>query len=108
MVATDIVAADEEGTSDAFVVIKCAGQTGQTKVRPATLNPRWYETIIMEVELPPFEGNSEVPAGLSLVVYDDDDYGSGNVKKAELIGRIWIEIQPNYHDFIGKFFSTIY
>jgi hypothetical protein len=97
--ATGLCAADEDGSADPYVIVRCAGQSTISHVKPTTLNPRWYETLVLDVELPPFEGDSEVPAGLSILVYDDDSGGKADPKHSDLIGRSWLEIEPTYSDY---------
>ena len=68
-VARDLPPADEEGTSDPFVVVRSAGETvkiiymglflwflkARTSVKTKTLNPGWFETVILDVSLPNLE-----------------------------------------------------
>jgi Ca2+-dependent lipid-binding protein len=53
--AKDLPPADSEGASDPFVAINCAGKKGKTTTRDMTLNPSWYETVALDVELPNLE-----------------------------------------------------
>lgn len=45
--------ADETGAADPFVIAKCMGKTAKSKTKFETLNPGFFETIQMEVTLPP-------------------------------------------------------
>jgi len=64
-----LMAADLNGKSDPYVVFKVQNQTAKSKVKPATLNPVWNETIMMNVP--------DISTGvLELNVYDEDSIGS--------------------------------
>jgi len=41
-----------------------------------------YETISLDIDLPPFDNN--IPSGMSLLLYDHDPDGT-----IDLIGRTW-------------------
>jgi Ca2+-dependent lipid-binding protein len=56
--ARDIPPADESGTSDSFVKIRCSGKTVYSSIKLKTLNPVWYETLVLEVELPDFDDDN--------------------------------------------------
>ena len=49
----DMPPADETGAADPFVIAKCMGKTAKSKTKFETLNPGFFETIQMEVSLPP-------------------------------------------------------
>ena len=53
--ARDLPPADETGSSDPYVKVQIEDKFGFTKIHPVTLNPQWFETIVLDVELPPFE-----------------------------------------------------
>lgn len=53
--ARDLPPADETGSSDPYVKIQIEDKFGYTKMQPATLNPQWFETVTLDVDLPPFE-----------------------------------------------------
>jgi Ca2+-dependent lipid-binding protein len=82
--------ADSTGTSDPFVKVRCGGQLAQSKTCQQTLNPGWYETLVMNIKLFPLEQPCVVPGGMFVMVFDDDGDG-----KASLIGRVWITLEPN-------------
>jgi len=89
----NIPPADATGTSDPVVKIRCAGQIVQSKVCTQTLNPGWYETLKMNVKLLPLGEETVVPAGMFVMVFDED---LDEDKKAtyDLIGRVWITLEP--------------
>ena len=59
-VGRDLPPADEGGVSDPFIIVRCAGNIIQSKVKQQTLNPGWYETLTMDVTLPEFEKDVEI------------------------------------------------
>jgi len=44
-------AADDEGTSDAYVTVRMAGQMAKTDTIWATCFPRWYQTLELNVSV---------------------------------------------------------
>jgi C2 domain/FerI (NUC094) domain len=83
--------ADETGAADPFVIVRCQGQRDFSSPKFETLNPGWFETLELEVSLPPL-GDKEYPRpGISLLVYDQDTSMFG--EKKDLLGRVWIDIE---------------
>lgn len=57
----DLPAADDTGLADPFVVIRCAGAKKQSEIKKETLNPGWFETIEMKVNIPK-SGSKKFPS----------------------------------------------
>eukprot|EP00698_Gefionella_okellyi_P008992 TRINITY_DN2257_c0_g1_i2.p1 TRINITY_DN2257_c0_g1~~TRINITY_DN2257_c0_g1_i2.p1 ORF type:complete len:1294 (-),score=282.18 TRINITY_DN2257_c0_g1_i2:252-4133(-) len=72
-------AADRTGTSDPYCIIRMGHVRVKSSIKKETLYPQWYETIMMEVELP--EQMSLAP-NVSVLVYDDNE-----VQKNVFLGR---------------------
>ena len=53
MQARNLPPADDDGTSDPYVVVMCCGQRKKTRIITNTLNPLYYETLTFDVELLP-------------------------------------------------------
>ena len=49
----DFPPADETGSSDPFVIARCMGKKTKTFTKRETLNPGFFETIGLIVDLPP-------------------------------------------------------
>jgi len=103
--------ADQEGASDPFVVVRAGGKSAKTSVKRQTLNPGWFETLTMDIKIPEF-GESEVPEGISLLVYDSDSHNDEDYDEKELLGRAWMRIENKkvkYHPKNGDApFDIIY
>ncbi|KAA6370110.1 MAG: hypothetical protein EZS28_034363, partial [Streblomastix strix] len=69
----NLPAADDEGTSDAYVVISYGGQKAKTKTIEKTLFPCWYETLTLNVDIP---DDGTIAAPLIVMIYDWDSVGS--------------------------------
>jgi len=110
-VARDLPPADQEGTSDPFIVVRAAGESRKTTVKRQTLNPGWYETLVMDVDIPSLK-DSEVPEGISLLVYDSDSHRDEDYDEKELLGRAWLRIQNQPREYYDKLtkqrYSMIY
>ena len=50
--AKDLPAADAQGSSDPFAVVRCGRAQAKTHVCHATTSPGWFKEMIMQVELP--------------------------------------------------------
>ena len=50
--AKDLPAADAQGSSDPFAVVRCGRAQAKTHVCHATTSPGWFKEILMQVELP--------------------------------------------------------
>ncbi|KAA6377571.1 MAG: hypothetical protein EZS28_026901, partial [Streblomastix strix] len=66
-------AADDEFTSDAYVVISYGGQKAKTKTIEKTLFPCWYETLTLDVDIP---DDGTIAAPIIIMIYDFDSVGS--------------------------------
>eukprot|EP00658_Telonema_sp_P-2_P049896 TRINITY_DN3797_c0_g1_i2.p1 TRINITY_DN3797_c0_g1~~TRINITY_DN3797_c0_g1_i2.p1 ORF type:complete len:847 (-),score=240.58 TRINITY_DN3797_c0_g1_i2:167-2707(-) len=91
----DLPAADEEGTSDAFCVVRMAGQKDQTRTIFETCFPRWYQTIELDVSLPT---NTELLPNVNVLLYDEDTFG------ADYLGRFAVEasmLSPKFKYELG-------
>jgi len=82
-------AADLSGASDPFVEIRCAGKKGQTPVKKNTLNPAWYSTVALSVNLPECR---QLASDIHVVVYDADMLGA-LIYSRELLGRFSLSIE---------------
>ena len=74
-VAKDLPPADETGTADPFVKIRCCGKTAYSSVRYRTLYPRWFEVMEMDISIPFFdesENIANINSGMSVMIYDTD------------------------------------
>eukprot|EP00004_Rigifila_ramosa_P003995 TRINITY_DN1437_c1_g3_i2.p1 TRINITY_DN1437_c1_g3~~TRINITY_DN1437_c1_g3_i2.p1 ORF type:complete len:1074 (-),score=257.30 TRINITY_DN1437_c1_g3_i2:75-3296(-) len=68
-----LVAADDDGSSDPYCVLKVNGKKVKTTVKEKTLYPVWYETLETMIELP--EPLTFAP-NIHVLVYDKDTFGS--------------------------------
>lgn len=84
--AKDVAPADESGASDPFIRIYCGKSKADSSIKHVTLNPGWFETITMDVQIP-----RGIPSGISASLYDHDDDDS-----IQLIGRTWIEFENEF------------
>ena len=50
--AKDLPAADAQGSSDPFAVVRCGRAQAKTHVCQATSNPGWFKEMLMQVDLP--------------------------------------------------------
>ncbi|GMF53162.1 unnamed protein product [Phytophthora fragariaefolia] len=63
--------ADFDGLLDPYVKVVCVGSEGQVSTRMSTRDPCFYETVVLDVELPQ---NEQFLPKVSLQVYDWDRY----------------------------------
>ncbi|KAE9343857.1 hypothetical protein PR003_g8752 [Phytophthora rubi] len=63
--------ADYDGLLDPYVKVVCVGSEGQVSTRMSTRDPCFYETVVLDVELPQ---NEQFLPKVSLQVYDWDRY----------------------------------
>ncbi|KAA6387445.1 MAG: hypothetical protein EZS28_017028 [Streblomastix strix] len=101
--ARNLPAADDEGTSDPYVVISYGGQKAKTKTIEKTLFPCWYETLTLDVDIP---DDATIAAPLIVMIYDWDSVGSD-----DFIGRIEVPFsqmtrqiapEPKWHElYVG-------
>jgi hypothetical protein len=64
-------ATDFDGLLDPYVKVVCVGSEGQVSTRMSTRDPCFYETVVLDVELPQ---NERFLPKVSLQVYDWDRY----------------------------------
>ena len=67
--ARDLQAADDNGLADPYVHVSLAGASDETQVIERTLQPIWYQTVSLWLELP---RDLSLAPKISLVVYDSD------------------------------------
>ena len=90
-------AGDKTGASDPFVVARCSGQMAKSKTKYETLNPSFFETLEMKVNLPKGLldgklGKDSLPKSvINIMVFDEDTDILKNKKKV-LLGRTLINI----------------
>jgi hypothetical protein len=53
--ARNLSAADSNGASDPYVVVRFAGQSVKTATRFSTTNPVWYQTLTLTADLLPLK-----------------------------------------------------
>lgn len=69
--AVNLIAADVNGKSDPFVVLKLGDRRLKTSTKMATLNPRWEERLLMSIEV----NEDNIPIHTLLVdVFDWDRF----------------------------------
>lgn len=84
----DLPAADDTGLADPFILLRCAGAKKQSKTKKETLNPGWFQTVEMKVNIPKI-GNKIFPKpSVSLLCYDEDSFG-----RRDLLGRSLMEME---------------
>jgi len=77
--ATNLAVADRNGLSDPYCVVRVGTSHGKTKVVQKNLNPKWNQTIVLDV----FEGAVE----LVLLVYDHDRFS-----RDEFLGEVVVPL----------------
>ena len=50
--AKDLPAADSQGSSDPYAVVRCGRNQAKTQVCKSTTSPGWFREVLMEVDLP--------------------------------------------------------
>lgn len=83
--ARDLTPADSNGLADPHISIYCCGKKGKTKRKEECLNPMWYETVCLDVEI----SDTIPPPDLHLVCRDTD---KGSMK-ATILGQISIPMK---------------
>ena len=87
-------AADLNGKSDPYVVVKCGGLEVKSRVCPKTLDPVWNETLDFKGTL-----NSFLSTGMLLRCFDkdwvtrDDPLGDAKLSLAELNSKVHHEYE---------------
>eukprot|EP00033_Pygsuia_biforma_P002484 GCRY01002754.1.p1 GENE.GCRY01002754.1~~GCRY01002754.1.p1 ORF type:complete len:1277 (-),score=458.89 GCRY01002754.1:265-4095(-) len=79
-----LLPADNNGLSDPFIKLRLGPKKAKTKVRNATLFPQWYETLVLNVELP---ANLNLAPKIIMQVFDKDTIG-GN----DFLGRAEVAV----------------
>lgn len=82
--ARRLAAMDLSGASDPFVECRCDGVSARTSIKANTLNPNWYETLDLTVEIPSL---LSMAPPIHCLVYDADMAG-GVMYAKELLGRL--------------------
>lgn len=78
--ARNLPAADSNGLSDPYALVRISGAQVKSAVIKETLNPTWYTTVVLEVDLPvPLQYAPDI----NLLIYDYD-VASGD----DLLGRM--------------------
>eukprot|EP00002_Diphylleia_rotans_P002830 TRINITY_DN1183_c0_g1_i3.p1 TRINITY_DN1183_c0_g1~~TRINITY_DN1183_c0_g1_i3.p1 ORF type:complete len:909 (-),score=187.42 TRINITY_DN1183_c0_g1_i3:335-3061(-) len=80
----DLVAMDDNGFSDPYVIVKIGGDQLRTPTRFKTLNPVWNATVETELMLPI---DPVYAPNLQVLVYDDD-----KLSKDDIIGRFHVSV----------------
>lgn len=65
--ARNLLAADADGTSDPYVVVRYGGSVERTRIRPNTTSPMWYQTLSLPVDLMPIQIAPKVCVWLSVL-----------------------------------------
>ena len=80
--AKDLPAADAQGSSDPFAVVRCGRTQAKTHVCHATTSPGWFKEMLMQVELP-LMPNPRRRRKRGGVGDDEDGSGSGSESESE-------------------------
>eukprot|EP00741_Cyanophora_paradoxa_P022431 tig00021489_g21657.t1 len=80
-------AADDNGASDPYCVVRINGKEGRTKRKDVTTDPNWYETVILKDVLLPED--LRFAQEIQCLVYDFDRLGSD-----EYLGRATFPVAP--------------
>ena len=83
--ARGLLAADDNGLSDPYCVVAFGSATKKTRVINCTLNPTWYETLTLNVELPADAADIALSPDINVMVYDKDVVG-----RDDFLGRVTI------------------
>ncbi len=102
----NLPATDNNGLADPYVIVRCCGKKLKFDKRPESLNPRWFETKIMNVQLP-------VPLPLAphiqVFVFDwdatskDDPMGRFSIPVTDALDMnpSSTEIRPRWYDLVS-------
>ncbi|KAG9295993.1 hypothetical protein G9A89_011845 [Geosiphon pyriformis] len=69
LAARDLAAADKDGSSDPYVVVRVGNQKYQTPVINKNLNPVWNTTFDIKL------GPEKIPGSVTITVWDEDRFG---------------------------------
>jgi hypothetical protein len=78
----NLPAGDEDALSDPYLIVTLGGARHKTKTQEHTIYPDWYETLVLDVELP-----EVFPPDIHLSVYDYD-----TVSSDEFLGRVTVPL----------------
>lgn len=73
--ARNLPPADDDGSADPYVVVRCCGQKRTTATIRNTLNPMWYTTVTFDLELLPLHLAPQVV----IQVWDWDRFSSNDL-----------------------------
>jgi Ca2+-dependent lipid-binding protein len=68
-VARDLPAGDEDALSDPYCLVNISHAKGKSKIREHTIFPDWFESVVLDVELPE---QLNLAPDIYLSVYDHD------------------------------------
>jgi hypothetical protein len=85
LIGRNLSAKNADGTSNPFLLLKCAGKRVQSNVWRDSLNPNWFQECRMEVELE--HKSTAFEKGMMVYMYDHEDSGNHN-----FMGRTWVPI----------------
>ena len=85
-------AADKNGLADPYITIYCNGSEVSTRDHPleCTLNPRWYETVPLNVSILSVKDSSPI----ILYIYDYDEFDSDDIIGVCFIDMIEAVLKP--------------
>jgi hypothetical protein len=89
--ARDLQAADDNGLADPYVRVSLAGATAETAVVERTLQPIWYQSVTLPLELP---RDLSLAPKVALVVYDSDAFLGLNLMKEMADPVIGLALAP--------------
>jgi C2 domain len=89
--ARGLPATDDSGLADPYVICKLRGKSIKTETRQQTLNPTWYKTLAVNVELPQ---PLDLAPDLQVYVYDHDQFSADDP-----IGRFRLDVEEAMHHF---------
>eukprot|EP00026_Physarum_polycephalum_P000845 Phypoly_transcript_00846.p1 GENE.Phypoly_transcript_00846~~Phypoly_transcript_00846.p1 ORF type:complete len:1283 (+),score=292.23 Phypoly_transcript_00846:83-3931(+) len=78
----NLPAGDEDALSDPYLTVTLGGARKKTKTQEHTIYPDWYETVLLDVELP-----ETFPPDIQLSVFDYD-----SVSSDEFLGRVTVPL----------------
>ncbi|CAG8729624.1 15761_t:CDS:2, partial [Acaulospora morrowiae] len=81
MAARELAAADKDGSSDPYAVIRVANKKYETEIIKKTLNPIWNKCFDVKIS------ESNVPPHITVTVWDHDRFGR------DFLGEVTIPIK---------------
>eukprot|EP00743_Colponemidia_sp_Colp-15_P011268 GILK01012542.1.p1 GENE.GILK01012542.1~~GILK01012542.1.p1 ORF type:complete len:1447 (-),score=299.86 GILK01012542.1:238-4578(-) len=85
----DLPAADSNGSVDPYVTVKMQGKTVKTEIVARNCDASWYQTLTLDVELPPLY----LAAPILVQVLDHDSFS-----KDDFVGRFLVPPGDLWHD----------